>query len=55
MLKLSVLPLFILQEEAPTGIGAEPMCPSEFHNKIILLNDAFIDAGQNDGVHDPTT
>jgi hypothetical protein len=46
MLELSVLTLFILQEEAPTGIGAEPMCPAELHIKIILLNDAFIDAGQ---------
>jgi hypothetical protein len=51
MLELGVLALFILQEEAPTGIWRETMCPSEFYVKILPLNDAFIDAGQHDGVH----
>jgi hypothetical protein len=46
MLELGVLPLFILEEEAPTGIRSEPMCSPEFHVKILLLNDAFIDARQ---------
>jgi hypothetical protein len=51
MLELGVLALFILQKEAPTGIRAEPMCPPDLNVKIFLLNDAFIDAGQHDGVH----
>jgi len=54
MLELGVLALFILQEETPTGIGAEPMCPAELNVKIIPLNDAFIDAGQHGKVDDST-
>ena len=54
MLEFSVLALFILQEKAPTGIWDQPMCPPEFHIKIFLLNNAFIDAGEHDGVHNPT-
>jgi hypothetical protein len=46
MLELGVLALFILEEEAPTGIWGKPICPPEFHVKIFLLNDAFIDTGQ---------
>lgn len=47
MFGLGVLPLFILQKEAPTGIGSEAVRPSEFNVKIILLNDALINAGQD--------
>ena len=54
MLELGVLALFILQEEAPPGIRAEPVCPPELDVKITLLNDAFIDAGQHAGVNDLT-
>jgi len=54
MLELGVLTLFILQEEASTGIGVEPMCSPEFHIKIILLNDALIDTRQNGKVDDST-
>jgi hypothetical protein len=51
MLELGVLALFILEEEAPTGIWGKPLCPPEFHVKIFLLNDAFIDARQHARVH----
>jgi hypothetical protein len=47
MLKLGVLALFILQEEAPAGIWGKPMSPPELDVKIFLQNDAFIDAGQH--------
>jgi hypothetical protein len=52
MLELGVLALFILQEEAPTGIWGQPICPPELDIKIFLLNDAFIDAGQHGTVDD---
>jgi hypothetical protein len=55
MLELGVLTRFIRQEEAPTGIGAESMGSPSLHLNIIVLNDARIDAGQHDGLHDPTT
>jgi hypothetical protein len=54
MLELGVLALFILEEEAPTGILAEPMCSPELNVKIFLMNDALIEARQHDGVHGPT-
>jgi hypothetical protein len=34
MLELGVLALFILQEEAPTGIRGQAMCPPKLNVKM---------------------
>ena len=51
MFKLGVLPFFILQQEAPPRLIVQPMGRSQVDNKIILLDDPLVQAGEDDGVY----
>src|SRR5919198_3835572 len=46
MPKLRILALLILEQETPTGIVAEAMCTTQLDDKIILLDDPFVHAGE---------